>query len=78
MKITTGGDLMYRGNKLSGSFGETTMPRVFFAPPLVTTLLLTGLKRVSLDIASYHTVTLRAFLHKGKKAMVRNVCLKIS
>lgn len=51
---------MYEGSK-SGSFGEATFPRAFFAPPLIVALLLVGLESVSLDIASDHMVTLRAF-----------------
>ena len=67
MKIRPGGVLMYKGNKSSGSFGEAALPRASFAPPLVITLFLTGLESVSLDIASDHMATLRAFLHNSKK-----------
>lgn len=68
VKIRPGGVLVYKGNKSSGSFGEATLPRASFAPPLVITLLLTGLESVSLDIASDHMATLRAFLHNGEKS----------
>lgn len=67
MKIRPGGVLMYKGNKSSGSFGEAALPRAFFAPPLFITLFLTGLESVSLDIASEHMATLRAFLRNSKK-----------
>lgn len=58
---------MYKGNKSSGISGEVSLHRASFAPPLIFTLYLTGLESVSLDIASDHMVTLRAFLHSNKK-----------
>lgn len=60
--IRPGGVLICRGNKSSGSLGEA-LPGASFAPPLVITLSLPGLKSVSLDIASAHMATLKAFFN---------------
>lgn len=72
------GVLMHRENKSSGISGEASLPRVSFAAPLISTLYLTGLESVSLDIASDHMATPRVFCTAVRKAMVKNVCLKIS
>lgn len=66
--IRPGGVLICKGNKSSGSLGEA-LPRASFAPPLVITLSLPGLKSVSLDIASAHMAALKAFffsLHSSR------------
>lgn len=79
--IRPGGVLICKGNKSSGSLGEA-LPRASFAPPLVITLSLPGLKSVSLDIASAHMAALKAFFFfpctAAGEDVVGNVCLKIS
>lgn len=52
---------MHREKKSSSISREASLPGASFAPPLISTLYLTGLESVSLDIALDHMVTPRAF-----------------